>query len=145
VRKDVADLVHEINEAWLGGDLDWLRRVFHPEIVMIAPGFRDRVAGVEACVKSFEDFLSTAEVRDFRESDVTVDSFGAAAIASFHFEIAYALEGREYEESGRDIWVFAHDPDGWRAVWRTQVPSGDAPAPAPAERKATVVPIDGRG
>ena len=121
MEKELASLVHEINEAWLGGDLGWLRRHFHPEIVMVAPGFRERVHGADACVRSFEDFLTNAEVRDFRESEVVVDTFGPAAVASFRFEIVYALDGRDYRESGRDIWVFALDPGGWKAVWRTQV------------------------
>jgi ketosteroid isomerase-like protein len=121
VERELAGLVHEINEAWLGGDLGWLRRHFHPEIVMVAPGFKERVQGADACVRSFEDFLTTAEVRDFRESELVAEAFGPAAVASFRFEIVYALDGRDYRESGRDIWVFARDPDGWKAVWRTQV------------------------
>lgn len=123
-KKAIESLVREINKAWLQRDFDRLRRRFHPQIVMVAPGFDERVSGVDACVKSFEDFLANAEVRDFEESEVTVDCRGSAAVATFRFETSYRMDERNYEESGREIWVFARDQEGWRAIWRTQVPIG---------------------
>jgi len=120
--KEIESLAREINQAWLGGDLDWLRRHFDPEIVMVAPGFGGRVIGAQACVQSFEDFLTNAEVSDFAESDVHADVRGDTAIATFRFRIAYRLNEKDYEDSGWDIWVFARQEAGWIAVWRAQVP-----------------------
>ena len=119
---DIRSLVREINAAWLGGDLQWLRRHFHSEIVMVSPAFTSRVEGVDACVQSFEDFLGTAEVTDFRESEVTGDARGTAGVGTFRFDIAYRMDGREYREAGREIWVFARADAGWKAIWRVQLP-----------------------
>ncbi len=120
--QEIRTLIHEINQSWLEGRLDRLSRNLHPKIVMVAPGFQGRVAGAEACLKSFEEFLARAKIRDFKESEVVVDSFGPAAVATFRFDISYAMDGQDYEESGREIWVFARGEQGWQAVWRTRVP-----------------------
>ncbi len=122
--EEIRTRLHEINEAWVGGRFAQLARYFDPEIVMVAPDSGGRIAGAEACLASFKEFLGAANVLEFRESEFTADVWGTAAVGTFRFDITYVLDGSQHTEAGREIWLFTRGDDGWRAVWRTQFPLG---------------------
>jgi hypothetical protein len=44
--------------------------------------------------------------------------FGDAATASYTWQIAYALDGKEWNERGSDMFVFVRQEGKWLAVWR---------------------------
>jgi ketosteroid isomerase-like protein len=123
-QQEIETRLHEINRAWREGRLDELANHFHREIVMVRPDFGGQTTGLPACVKSFEDFLAAAKVRDSRESEIAVRVWGSTAVGTFRFDITYVMDGRELTEAGREIWVFVRRQEGWRAVWRTQLPIG---------------------
>jgi hypothetical protein len=90
---------------------------------MAPPGERARVvAGREAMVQSFRDFLAAAKVLDFETLDLQVDLFGPTAVAGLVFRIRYEMEGQAYDEKGKDVLVLNRDGNVWRIVWRTQIP-----------------------
>lgn len=47
--------------------------------------------------------------------------------------MAWEAGGRPYAESGRDVLVLSRLGDGWRVVWRTQIPDSVVPASASAQ------------
>jgi ketosteroid isomerase-like protein len=128
IGEEIRQIVRAINRAWLENRPDELSRFFHPQIVMVPPGMESRIAGSEACVAGFVQFLAAAKVIDFRESDIHVESWGDTALATLRFDITYRMGGRELTEAGRDIWLFHCEQMGWRALWRTQVPVPTNPA-----------------
>jgi hypothetical protein len=121
-QREIQLRLHEINRAWLEGRLEQLGRFFDPGIVMVAPGFGAKLAGADTCLASFEEFIASAGVRRFKESEITAEVWGSTAVGSFRFDVTYVLNGNEQTEAGREIWVFARGEEGWRAVWRTQIP-----------------------
>ena len=73
-------------------------------------------------MKSYKDFRSQAIIHDPHEEDAAIDVFGDTAIATYRFEITYEMNGKTFNESGRDIFIFVREEEGWQAVWRTVVP-----------------------
>jgi len=99
-----------------------LGEYFHPEAVIVAPGFRKRAQGRDECMQSYKDFVAATKVTDYQESDMTVDIWGDTAVASYHYEIAWEVKGQPYRDSGRDVFVLRREGGKWLVVWRTLVP-----------------------
>ncbi len=112
-------LIKSINQAWLQDRVEELQQFFHPDVVMVKPGLSDRVEGRDACIKTYEDFIAHATIREYRESEATVDLFGDTAVAIYQFHMLYEMTGETFRESGRDLFVFARTGNTWLAVWRT--------------------------
>ena len=117
-------LVRESNRAWVGGALGELGNFFAPDAVVVAPRLQARVAGREAIVKSFQDFLHHARTHFFEEQEHFIDVFGETAVVTYRFAIRYTLasEDQEREEGGQEILVLRRSAGSWQAVWRTQIP-----------------------
>jgi uncharacterized protein (TIGR02246 family) len=118
-REAVRSLIQRINDAWRQGRLEELADYFHPDIVLVFPGFSGRGEGRAACVQSYVDFLGSATVHEYTESDHHIDVWGDTAVASYRFVMAWEMGGKHYREAGHDLFVFSRDQGQWRAVWRT--------------------------
>jgi len=120
--------MRRINQTWLGGRVDEIAPLLHPEIVMVFPGFAGRVVGREEFLAGFRDFCENATVHEFREEEQHVDVVGHTAVVSFRCEMTYTRSGNQYRATGRDLWVFQHQSDAWIAVWRTMLDMDEKPA-----------------
>jgi hypothetical protein len=125
-REEVRLLLSKINQAWLKGRLEELNDFFHDDMVIKGPELQEMGRGKDVCVGSYKDFISQAVVQEFKESDAAIDVWGSTAVASYSWEMTYQMKGQNYRESGRDIFVFARDDAGWRAVWRAVLLSPQA-------------------
>ena len=123
-----AEAMRRINQTWLGGRVDEIAPLLHPEIVMVFPVFAGRVVGREEFLAGFRDFCENATVNEFREEEQHVDVVGDTAVASFRYEMVYTRSGNQYRATGRDLWVFQHQSDAWIAVWRTMLDMDEKPA-----------------
>jgi uncharacterized protein (TIGR02246 family) len=121
-RTTIRDVLRTINDAWRRGRVEELGEYFHPEAVIVAPGFRKRAQGRDECMQSYKDFVAATKVTDYQESDMTVDIWGDTAVASYHYEIAWEVKGQPYRDSGRDVFVLRREGGKWLVVWRTLVP-----------------------
>lgn len=121
-REEIWQILKEINDAWVNDRTDELNRFFHKDMVIASPDFRKLGEGRVACVKSYKDFCNQASIHDFHEEDAAIDIFGDTAIATYSFEITYEMNGKTFNESGRDVFIFVREEGRWQAVWRTIVP-----------------------
>ncbi len=119
---EIARLVAEINEHWLEGHYEELRRYFDPQMVLAMPGFERRVEGAEAIIESYREFGDQATIHRFEPGDARVDVLGPSAVVATGFAIDYEYEGTRYRETGTDLLVFVRKEDGWSVRWRTVVP-----------------------
>jgi ketosteroid isomerase-like protein len=119
--EQVLAVLHQINQAWLGGRVAEMAAWMHPGIVMVAPGFVGRAVGREAFLAGFEDFVGSCKIEEFREMDHQADVVGAVAVVNLRFEMVYARAGERHRAMGRDVWVFERERDSWTAVWRTML------------------------
>jgi hypothetical protein len=119
--EDAATAMRQINEAWLIGRVEDLEARFHPEIVMVFPGFSGRARGRHELLAGFRDFCENATIHQYREHDHQIDIVGDTAVINFRYEMVYERSGQRSRATGRDVWVFQYQDRAWIAVWRTML------------------------
>jgi ketosteroid isomerase-like protein len=117
------DRVRELNESWTRGDLARLDAYFHPDCVIVAPGFAQRWTGRKACADSYRDFVTQAKVLDHWQGDADVRIYGETAVVTYRFRIDFEMSGQRQREEGWDLLVFVRDKKDWLVAWRTLIPS----------------------
>jgi hypothetical protein len=126
-QEEIRLLLNQINNAWLKGAPDelpgLLKECFHDGMVIKGPGFQEMGRGKEVCVRSYMDFLRQAAVRQCTLSDPDIDLCGDTAVATYSWEMTYAMNGQDYHESGHDLFVLTRAEGRWRAFWRATLPS----------------------
>ena len=115
---DVRHVLERINDSWRSGQLDHLGDCFHPDMVIVGPGYQELARGRDACVGSYRAFLRDCVVRAYRESELAVREWGEVAVATYAWEMDYEQGGRLHREVGTDLFVFERRGEGWLAVWR---------------------------
>jgi hypothetical protein len=90
---------------------------------MIAPGFSGRVAGRDAVVESYREFMDRSTLDSYSESPATIEVFGSTAIANYRWEMVWTSGGKQDRGAGHDLFVLVREPESsrWKAVWRTMV------------------------
>lgn len=124
-RAEILDLLSRINNAWLhkrGDELTTaLNACFAEDVVMRGPGFVLFGKGRDLAVQSYRDFVSQAEVRDFSLEAPEIDIAGETATAHYKRKLTYAINGQEYTEQGREVFVLSRRTTQWLAVWRVML------------------------
>jgi uncharacterized protein (TIGR02246 family) len=116
------ETVQRINRAWRNGDAAGIARLFHPDAVIVHPGFEGRSEGRNACVRSYQEFAEQVAVQRLDEFDAHIDVVGDTAVVTYEFEISYLMDGDEMHDSGRDVFVLSRAGGGrWQVIWRTLV------------------------
>ncbi len=122
----IRDLLSRINDAWLkqrGEAMTaTLNQCFAEDVVMRGPDFALMGKGRDYAVQSYHDFVSHAEVKRFSLDEPEIDIAGQTATAQYKWTMTYTLNGQEYTEHGRDVFVFARRDKKWLVVWRALLP-----------------------
>jgi len=116
---EVISTVKEINRAWFSARWDDLATLLDPGVIFSSPDSLGRAEGRDACIASYQEFLTQATIGWFQDHEWQVDLNGNVAVASYRFEISYEMGGTMLSEGGRDIWVLRLDEVGWTGIWRT--------------------------
>jgi hypothetical protein len=114
----VADLVRRLNQTWLDGRIDELRPFFDAEVVLVAPGFVQRLTGRDELINSYRAFVDNATIHHFEMQEPVIEVFGGTAIATCPYEMEYSLAGRRWKGNGHDVLVLLEADGEWRVVWR---------------------------
>lgn len=119
--------MQRLNAAWLHGEVENLAEVLHAHMVIVPPGFHQRIEGAEACAEGYREFARQAQVQSYHESDASVEVYGSTAVVSYLYDLTYTMDEASYQDAGHDLYVFAYEDGRWQAVWRTLVPlAGEA-------------------
>jgi hypothetical protein len=122
----IRDLLSRINDAWLkqrGEAMTaTLNECFAEDVVLRGPGFVFLGKGRDLAVRSYHDFVSQAEVKNCSLDEPEIDVAGDTATAQYKWTMTYVLNGQEYTEHGRDVFVFARRSKEWLVVWRVLLP-----------------------
>jgi uncharacterized protein (TIGR02246 family) len=120
---DASDAVREvmarISAAWRERRYDDLCQMFAEDMVFTLPGFSGRVEGREAIVASYREFMERVTLTAYREDGLVVDTWGDAAVASYHWDMAWLAGGVPNHETGHDVFAFRQTNGVWLAIWRT--------------------------
>jgi len=119
----VAATLARITAAWMEQRWDELRARFDPRMVMVQPGFGERLEGRETVVASYRALVERAEITDYREESPEIDVWETTATAVIRWRLAWTDARGPGRHSGRDLFVLAYDSDEgeWRALWRTTI------------------------
>ena len=115
------ELVRDSNRAWMSGNPRSVEKLFHPNVVCVAPGFAERIEGRQALVESFVDYCANIKTHFFEEKNPVVDLFGDAAVVNYRFSVRFEIDGAVTDEDGQEILVFVREGGSWKVIWRTQV------------------------
>lgn len=126
--ENVAATMRRINRSWLDGQVESLAAMVHPEIVMTFPDFTGRMQGREEFLAGFRDFCRNACIHEFHDHDYQVDVAGNTAVVTFRYDMVYERSRKQYQSSGRDLWIFQNEDNEWIAVWRTMLGIEEKPA-----------------
>lgn len=122
IRNEITRNIKNMNQAWRKGDFRSLRKYFHQEMVIVAPNFQRMGVGIDACVKSYEDFAAMAEVINFLDKNMQVDIIGSTAAVTYEYEITWVAEEKRFEEAGKEALVFTKESGSWLLIWRMVLP-----------------------
>ena len=122
----IRDLLSRINEAWLkqrGEAMTaTLNECFTEDVVLRGSDFVFLGKGRDLAVQSYHDFVTQAEVKSCSLDEPEIDVAGDTATAQYKWTMTYVLNGQEYTEHGRDVFVFARRNKKWLVVWRALLP-----------------------
>jgi ketosteroid isomerase-like protein len=122
---EIHRLLQAINDSWLSNKPEEICRVlndcFHQDMVIKGCDLKTMAQGREACVRSYVDFIQQAKVSAFSQNEPDIQVTGDTAIASYGWTIQYTLEGKDYTESGHDVFVFQRSNGKWLAIWRVML------------------------
>lgn len=114
--------IQKLNKEWINNKSDELAYYFHKDMVIAGPDMHELTHNRTECIQSYKDFMSGAVVHDYKESDPIVNVFAYTAVVSYKFDIDYSMKGKNYKESGKDLFVLIKEEDRWQAVWRMLLP-----------------------
>lgn len=121
----IRNVLSRINDAWLNQRGEAMTAIlnecFSDDVVMRGPDFALLGKGHNLIVQSYHDFVTQAEVKKFSQDDPEIDITGDTAVAQYRWAITYLLNGQEYSERGRDIFIFVRRDEKWLAVWRAML------------------------
>ncbi len=115
-------VVQRHNRASRDADVDTLRLLTHPRLVMVPPGGQQRACGQDAYVESVAEFASRGRVLDYQEHDHIIDLFDDTAMVSYRYTSVWESGGKRIEESGQDLMILLRREDEWLIAWRTLMP-----------------------
>ena len=120
---DLIAFTQEMDRCWMEGRFDDLSRYIADDVVMVAPGGKQRLEGLGAAISSYREFIDRCQVSDYRAHNHVVTLRGPAAIVEYDWDMAWSDGGVDQRASGREILALARRGAEWRVVWRTQLPT----------------------
>jgi ketosteroid isomerase-like protein len=123
VSQPIREVLAALTKAWRSGRTQDIRRLLHPSVVFVLPGFSARAEGPVACIATYDEFLAAALVLRYDEEEAAVDVFGETAVATFRWEMAWEMGGQRSEEGGHDVYVLLRQEGRWLIAWRTLLPA----------------------
>jgi hypothetical protein len=123
-RDDVVDTLRRINDAWLQRKVDEMASALDDRVVFVQPEFGGRVEGRERAIQSYREFLASATILEFSESELSADVWGDSAVATYRYALDWEADGDRHHDEGHDLFVFRRSRDMWLAVFRLQTQEG---------------------
>jgi hypothetical protein len=134
----VRQFLLDLHSSWPEDDPGALARFYHPDAVLLPPDLGTPIVGREAIVLSYQDFLQTATLHDFKVTELDVHSFvteGATSthVAHLYFDILYSLSDVRFSEQGFEAYTIIETGDALQIIWRNQIVLDSEPGSAPPE------------
>lgn len=119
---DFISFADRMDRCWMEGRLPELAEFLAEDVVFVAPAGTPRSEGLAPAIESYRQFMSHAQVNRFQTSDRIVTVRGDTAVIEYRWQMDWTAAGADRAENGREVLVVARRGEGWRVVWRTQIP-----------------------
>lgn len=116
LHREIWQTVRAMNATWTKGDPSELVNYFHRDMVAVTATDRYRREGGAACIAGWKGFAEAAAIYHWEEIDPCIRVYGDAAVVTYYFEIAYAMNGRTIEMRGRNMFFLIRENGRWWAV-----------------------------
>lgn len=113
----------DMDRCWMERRFGDLAGYLADDVVMVAPDGKHRSEGRDAAVESYRKFMSRCEVVRFDSHGHVVTRRAAAAVVEYGWDMGWNDRGTGHEAKGREILVLAQRDQGWRVIWRMQLPA----------------------
>lgn len=125
--REIWQTIQAANTAWQRGDLEAMKRTFHPDVWMARPSGALWYQGRDTMAEGIAGFLEATHLRAFEEGDPEIRVFGDTAIVSYPFHVRVFQGGAKVDQAGQETLVLARREDGeWWVVFRMQAAPGHA-------------------
>lgn len=123
MNEELISFTDHMDRCWMEGRVTDLEAFLAKDVVFVAPGGAHRSEGLAPAIESYRQFLSHARVSRFETSDRIVTLRGDAAVIEYRWQMEWTVAGSDHSERGREVLVLSRREEGWRVVWRTQIPN----------------------
>jgi len=117
---DVLKSIERLNYYWTKEEnLDSLFAFLHPDMVVLADGDSKRHQGIEAVLKSYQQFLGACNVVDFKMSDPYVGLFNEnqTALVAYYADLKYINSQNDtIRFEGQEIYTLIRQNGKWKAI-----------------------------
>jgi len=124
--EEIRRLISGISQAWLKGDTNRLNQYFHQQMTISGPDLQRLGAGIDTCIKSYEDFVQQTNILEYSESEPSIDLYDDTAVVVCPWKITYEMKGQTYREQGRDLLVLVRHEHSWLVAWRAVFPQPES-------------------
>ncbi len=121
--EELISFTDRMDRCWMDGRVTDLEAFLAKDVVFVAPGGKHRSEGLSPAIESYRQFLSHARVKRFETSDHIVTLRGDTAVIEYRWQMDWTAGGVDHSETGREVLVLSRREEGWRVVWRTQIPN----------------------
>lgn len=115
---EIRQVLALIDTAWRTRRFDDLDDCFDEHAVIVGPDHVALATGRPACVESYREFASNAQVIEYVEDGQSLRIWENVAVYTFRWRMTWRRDGTVKTEEGSDQYVLRKAADGWRAVWR---------------------------
>lgn len=119
---DMQQFFQKLNETWQNGRYEDLYDFYHEDVVMLPPGAREPIVGVEPMVESYRHFGAIGTIHTFDIKKPAVYDFGQVVMCHVPFYIDYEIEAGRFQEEGLEVYAVDKSRLNPKIVWRTQLP-----------------------
>jgi ketosteroid isomerase-like protein len=120
--EDLVELTKAMDRCWIERRFDDLRAYIDNDVVMVAPGGRQRMNGLAAAIDSYRAFMERSSVERYETRDHQVAVGGDAAVVEYGWTMVWESGGTRHDGKGREVLVLSRRHGDWKVIWRTQLP-----------------------
>lgn len=110
--------VNNLNSSWLKENCENLEVYFYENAVLTLPDLSKNITGGKKIANSYRDFLANGEVTRFETKAHSLFRDRDRFIFIYDFEISYKMNGKEYDEKGRETLYIKNGSGGLKIFWR---------------------------
>ena len=121
MNEKILSFIANFNHSWTKGKLDLIPEFLHEKVVFISPDLSTEIVGIEACIKTFEDYLNTAKTNKFRTTDIGINIWNSTAMVVLEYYVEYEIEEQVYKENCTECWTLVNQSEKWKLAWRALV------------------------